>query len=77
MRESRDQKAPTGEIPVQRPRPQARRNGVPVVFAIVMAAVALAAGVIVGYGVRGEAPPAGLITDEREVPVVTVTVEAP
>jgi PII-like signaling protein len=42
-----------------------------------MAAIALAAGVILGYGVRGEPAPAGLITEERDVPVVTLTVEAP
>jgi hypothetical protein len=28
----------------------------------------------VGYAARGDSPPAGLVTEERSVPVVTVTV---
>lgn len=47
------------------------------VVAAVAAAVALLCGAVLGYTVRGEPPPAGLITEERDVPVVTVTVEAP
>lgn len=46
-------------------------------FAVAAAAIALVGGVVLGYSVRGEPPPAGLITEERDVPVVTVTVEAP
>jgi hypothetical protein len=44
---------------------------------LVLVGLALAGGVLVGYRVRGEPPPAGLVTEERAVPVVTVTVEAP
>jgi hypothetical protein len=38
--------------------------------------LALVVGALVGYAVRGDAPPAGLVTEERSVPVVTVTVPA-
>jgi ABC-type Fe3+ transport system permease subunit len=65
------------ESAARRPRPAARRNGVSVIFAISAAAIALVGGVVLGYSVRGEPPPASLITEERDVPVVTVTVEAP
>lgn len=58
-------------------RPAARRRGVPLILAAVLALVALVGGVVVGHAVRGEPAPAGLITDERDVPVVTLTVEAP
>lgn len=58
-------------------RTAARRRGVPLILAAVLALVALVGGVVVGYSVRGEPAPAGLITDERDVPVVTLTVEAP
>jgi hypothetical protein len=43
----------------------------------VLVLVALVGGVVVGYSVRGEPAPAGLITEERDVPVVTLTVEVP
>jgi hypothetical protein len=32
--------------------------------------------VLVGYAARGDSPPAGLVTEERSVPVITVTVPA-
>lgn len=63
--------------PPRRARRAQRRRGVPVAMALIIAAVALVGGLVVGYSVRGEPPPAGLITEERDVPVVTVTVEAP
>lgn len=75
----------TGERPswnedtaARRPeRPRRRRRGVPLPLVLVLVGLALAGGVLVGYRVRGEPPPAGLVTEERAVPVVTVTVEAP
>jgi hypothetical protein len=39
----------------------------------VLAGLALLVGVLVGYAARGDPAPAGLITVERTVPVVTVT----
>ena len=36
--------------------------------------LALALGILVGYAARGDSPPSGLVTEERSVPVVTVTV---
>ena len=44
---------------------------------VVLAVLALVAGVAVGYVARGEPEPATQLTLERPVPVVTVTVEAP
>jgi hypothetical protein len=51
----------------------------PLALALVLLVLALAVGVLVGYAARGDSPPAGLVTVERPVPVVTVTVpsEAP
>jgi hypothetical protein len=68
---------PASERYVRRDRPPTRRNGIPVVVALLFAVVALVGGLFVGYSVRGEPAPAGLITEQRDVPVVTVTVEAP
>jgi hypothetical protein len=60
-----------------RPRRPPKRK-IPLALAGVLAAVALLAGIVVGYTVRGDPPPSGLVTETRPVPVVTVTVpEAP
>lgn len=55
-------------------RPPRRRISLTVV--VLLLAVALVIGVLVGYAARGDSPPAGLVTEERSVPVVTVTVPA-
>ena len=60
-----------------RRRPPRRRAGVPILVVVVLAVLALVAGVAVGYVARGEPEPATQLTLERPVPVVTVTVEAP
>lgn len=73
---TRDSERTSGRA-AQGSRPAARRRGVPLVLAAVLALVALVGGVVVGYSVRGEPAPAGLITEEHDVPVVTLTVEAP
>lgn len=64
--------------PRARPRPPRRppRRKIPLTLALVLLVVALVAGALVGYAVRGDSPPAGLVTEERSVPVVTVTVPA-
>ncbi|WP_217915121.1 hypothetical protein [Miltoncostaea marina] len=60
--------------PRHRRRPPRRR--VPLALAAVVAAVALLAGLVVGYAARGGDAPGRLETQSREVPVVTVTVPA-
>jgi len=74
-----DEKEITGPLPIPRgpyrDAPVIRRRGVPLLLAVVLVAIALAGGVLIGYGVRGEPAPASLVTEEREVPVVTLTVE--
>ncbi len=58
-----------------RPRPRRPpRRRIPLTLAVLLLAVALVIGVLVGYAARGDSPPAGLVTEERSVPVVTVTV---
>jgi hypothetical protein len=61
-----------------RPRPPRRppRRKIPLALAMVLLALALLVGILVGYAVRGGSEPAGLVTEERTVPVVTVTVPA-
>ncbi len=60
-----------------RPRKPPKRK-VPLGLAGIMAALALLAGIVVGYAARGDSPPGGLVTETRQVPVITVTVpEAP
>ena len=56
-----------------RPRRPPRRR-IPLAVALLLLVVALAIGVLVGYAARGDSPPAGPVTEERSVPVVTVTV---
>lgn len=60
-------------------QPPARRpaRGRPVVsrrLALLLVAGALLAGLLVGYAAHGDDAPAGLATETRELPVVTVTV---
>lgn len=43
-------------------------------LAISLVLVALVGGLLVGYLAHGDDPPAGLVTQARELPVVTVTV---
>jgi hypothetical protein len=54
----------------RRPPPRRIRLG----LALVLLVLALAVGVLVGYAARGDPAPAGLVTEERSVPVITVTV---
>lgn len=42
-------------------------------LALLLAGAALLAGVVVGYIANGDSEPAGLITESRELPVVTIT----
>lgn len=63
----------TERAPRPRPRRPARRR-IPLALAMVLLVLALALGVLVGYAARGDSPPSGLVTEERSVPVVTVTV---
>jgi hypothetical protein len=65
----------TDRAPRPRPRRPPRRR-IPLTLALVLLAAALVIGVLVGYAARGDSPPAGLVTEERSVPVVTVTVPA-
>jgi hypothetical protein len=64
--------------PRARPRPPRRppRRKVPLALAAVLVVLALVVGVLVGYAARGDSPPASLVTEQRSVPVVTVTVPA-
>lgn len=43
-------------------------------LALLLVAVALLVGLVVGYAAHGDDAPAGLATETRELPVVTVTV---
>lgn len=60
-----------GAAPSRERRPSKRR--ITVGLAVVIALLALAVGVVVGYVARGGPGPAAPVTLEREVPVVTVT----
>lgn len=62
------------------PRPRPRRpprRGIPVTLALLLLVAALVVGILVGYAARGDSPPAGLVTEERSVPVITRTVTVP
>lgn len=48
----------------------------PLVLALFLIALALAAGLVVGYAARGDGGTPGLVTQQGTVPVVTVTVPA-
>ena len=59
-----------------RPRPPRRPppRKIQATLALLLAGVALLAGVVVGYVANGDSEPAGrLITESRELPVVTIT----
>jgi ferric-dicitrate binding protein FerR (iron transport regulator) len=56
--------------------PRRPRRRVPALLALAVVVAALVLGIVIGFFARGESPPAGLVTEQREVPVVTVTVPA-
>lgn len=56
--------------------PRRRRAKMPMGVALMLIAAALLVGVVVGYVAHGDDDPAGLATQTRELPVVTVTVPA-
>lgn len=61
----------------QRPRPRRPpRRRISLALALLLLVVALVIGALAGYAARGDSPPAGLVTEERSVPVITVTVPA-
>lgn len=62
----------TGEPTTGRLRPVKRR--ITVGLAVALAFVALVAGVAIGYVARGGPAEGGLVTNEQELPIVTVTV---
>ena len=57
-------------------RRRRRPRKITLALALVLAALALVAGILVGYSARGDSPPGGMLTEDRSVPVVTVTVPA-
>jgi hypothetical protein len=58
------------------PRPRRRRRKITLPLALILIVIALVAGIVVGYSARGDSPPGGMLTEDRSVPVVTVTVPA-
>jgi hypothetical protein len=58
------------------PRPRRRRRKITLPLALILIVIALVAGILVGYSARGDSPPGGMLTEDRSVPVVTVTVPA-
>ncbi len=58
------------------PRPRRRRRKITLPLALLLVVIALVAGILVGYSARGDSPPGGMLTEDRSVPVVTVTVPA-
>ena len=58
-----------------RRRPVKRR--ITLSLAALLAALTLMVGVVVGYIARGGPPDRVLVTNEQEIPVVTVTSEGP
>lgn len=60
----------------RRPPPRRRGARVSVGVAVALALVCLLVGLVVGYMAHGDDTPAGLSTQTREVPIVTVTVPA-
>jgi hypothetical protein len=58
------------------PRPRRRRRKITLSLALLLIVLALVAGILVGYSARGDSPPGGMLTEDRSVPVVTVTVPA-
>ena len=57
-------------------RRRRRPHRINLALALLLAALALVAGILVGYSARGDSPPGGMLTEDRSVPVVTVTVPA-
>lgn len=60
-----------------RPRTRPKRARVSALAALAAVVAALVGGIVIGYAAAGDPPPAGLVTEERPVPVVTVTVTEP
>ena len=58
------------------PRPRRRRRKITLPLALILIVIALVAGILLGYSARGDSPPGGMLTEDRSVPVVTVTVPA-
>jgi hypothetical protein len=70
---------PAGDRP---PRPSPSRRGrrrakMPMGVAIAMILAALVLGVLIGYVAHGDDQPVGLLTQTRELPLVTVTEPSP
>jgi hypothetical protein len=67
---------------VSEPRTPARNGSVPTKrrvtlgLAVLLAVLALAVGVVVGYVARGGPPDHVLVTTDQEIPVLTVTTPA-
>lgn len=59
-----------------RVRPRPKRARVSTLAAAVAVGLALVVGIVIGYMAAGDPEPRGLVTEERPVPVVTVTVPA-
>lgn len=68
--------APRARTDHRRPDRRRRPRGVRRTTALLLVLMALLVGVLVGYLAHGDDEPAGLVTQAREVPVVTVTVPA-
>ena len=68
----------TGDAGSSRPRSQRRppRRKIRLALALVLVALALVGGIVIGYATRGDSPPGAAVTESRTVPVVTVTVPA-
>jgi len=66
----------TAETPRPRPPRRPPKRKIPLALAVVLAGVALLAGLAIGYAARGDSPPGASVTESRTVPVVTVTVPA-
>lgn len=65
--------------PTPRPRPARRppARKIRLTLAMLVAAVAVLGGIVVGYAAHGDPAAGGLVTETRSVPVVTLTVPGP
>ena len=70
---STDEPTPPRAARPPRPRRPPKRK-IALTLALLLTALALVVGLVVGYASRGDSPPAKLVTQTRTVPVVTVTV---